>query len=140
MRRARKGERRAERLLEGLGYRVEARQASLVWHPEVDGEPYEIEVRADLIVSRAGRRYVAEVKTGAVAPDVRHAPTRRQLLEYQHAYRTDGVLLVAPETGTVREVLFPGARAGDRSLGPGFIGFVAGAALGAGLALTLLTG
>ena len=95
-------------------------------------------MRADLIVSRAGRRYVAEVKTGAVAPDVRHAPTRRQLLEYQHAYRADGVLLVAPEAGTVREVLFPGARAGERSLG--LVGFVAGAALGAAVAFTLLAG
>jgi hypothetical protein len=128
----------AERLLEARGFRIEARQARLAWHPEVDGERCEVEVRADLIVSRGGRRFVAEVKTGAVAPDVRHAPTRRQLLEYQHAYRADGVLLVAPEAGEVHEVGFPSSPRARRAPTSALLGFCLGAGVGAALTFALL--
>ncbi len=138
--RARRGEMQAERLLEALGFRIEARQARLAWHPVVDGERCEIEGRADLLVSKGGRRFVAEVKTGALAPDVRHAPTRRQLLEYQHAYRADGVLLVAPEAGTVREVGFPVASSARRASTSALFGFLAGTGLGAALTWALLGG
>ena len=70
-----------------------------------------IALRADLLVERGGRRYVAEVKTGEAAPSLATAATRRQLLEYLIAYRVDGVLLVDAERGSVHEVEFPGAGA-----------------------------
>ncbi len=49
---------------------------------------------------------VAEVKTGERAPSLTTAATRRQLLEYAVAYGADGVLLVDPEAGAIREVDF----------------------------------
>jgi hypothetical protein len=137
-RRARRGERVAERLLEARGYRIEARQASRAWHPEVDGRRHTVEVRADLVVSKRGKRYVAEVKTGAVAPDIGYAPTRRQLLEYQHAFRADGVLLVAPEADEVRAIGFPDGRAPSDRLRLVALGFVLGSGLGAALTWALL--
>ena len=71
---------------------------------EVDGAPQAASLRCDLVVTRAGRRFVAEVKTGALAPRLDHAPTRRQIVEYLLAFDADGVLLVDAERDEVREV------------------------------------
>lgn len=104
---AQEGERIAEAILARAGYRVVERQATASWSIVVDGETLPIDVRADLIVSRRGRRYVAEVKTGARAPDLRHPPTRRQLLEYALVFGADEVLLVDVPEGVVHAVAFP---------------------------------
>ncbi len=104
---AARAERHAERLLARAGYRVLEVQPRLGWSIEVDGRPEAIELRADLLVTKRGRRYVADVKSGQHAPDLRTASTRRQLLEYLIAYQTDGVLLVDMQAGEVREVRFP---------------------------------
>ena len=105
--RALAGEQAAAGLLTSLGYRVERAQADGQWSIEVDGAPVEVAMRADYVVSRGARRYVAEVKTGDSAPSLRTAATRRQLLEYRLAYPVDGVLLVDMERGAVHEVDFP---------------------------------
>lgn len=104
--RAVRGERQAERLLDRLGYAICARQAATTWTITCDGEAHEVPLRADLIVERAGKRYVAEVKTGRVAPKLATAATRRQLLEYRVAYAVDGVLLVDAEAGRIMHVDF----------------------------------
>jgi hypothetical protein len=106
-----RGEVAAEELLARAGFRVRERQVALVFPIICDGEPLPIALRADLLVERGGRRYVAEVKTGEAAPSLATAATRRQLLEYLVAYRVDGVLLVDAERGSVHEVEFPGAGA-----------------------------
>lgn len=138
MARAAWGELRAEKLLAAHGYRLEARQVPASVRLFVDDAPFQIEVRVDLIVRRRGRRYAAEVKTGARAPHLDHAPTRRQLLEYAHAYDVDGLLLVDAEADRIREVRFPSrrdARASARSLAWGLgVGLAVGAALGWGAA------
>lgn len=105
-RRAAAGESDATALLAAAGYEVLATQCRLIWTITCDGEPVEIELRCDALVAREGRRLVAEVKTGERAPSLTTAATRRQLLEYAVAYRADGVLLVDPEAGLVREVQF----------------------------------
>ncbi len=103
-RRAVEGELRAEPLLERAGYEVVARQERRSWTVYADGEPLAIGLRADLLVTRGGRTYVAEVKTGKVAPRLDHAATRRQLLEYRIAFGVDGVLLVDPDAERVSVV------------------------------------
>jgi len=106
-----RGEATAEAVLARAGFRVRERQVPLVFPVVCDGEALAIALRADLVVERGGRRYVAEVKTGDAAPSLTTAATRRQLLEYLVAYRVDGVLLVDAERGSVHEVEFPGASA-----------------------------
>jgi hypothetical protein len=106
-RRARRGEERARRLLRRAGFRIDADQARETWWMLVDGRDVEVQVRADYLVSRFRRRYVAEVKTGELAPDPTYPPTRRQLLEYSLAFDVDGVLLVDVEEGDILEVGFP---------------------------------
>ena len=106
-RRALAAETAAERLLARHGYVVVERQARLVWAPLLDGVPVPTALRADLIVERGGEVLAAEVKTGAEAPRLETAATRRQLLEYRVAFAVDGVLLVEPDAGRVRRVDFP---------------------------------
>jgi hypothetical protein len=106
--RAARAEGDAELLLHRAGYRVVDRQLSGTWTLRVDGEDREVSVRADLIVRRRRRLYVAEVKTGRSAPRPDLPETRRQLLEYLLAFDVAGVLLVDMEAGSVHAVEFPG--------------------------------
>jgi hypothetical protein len=104
---ARRGETRGRALLEAQGYAVLASQCAASYELSVDGAAVEIALRADYIVARAGRRYVAEVKTGTHAPLLRTPATRRQLLEYRVAFDVDGVLLVDAESRRIHVVQFP---------------------------------
>jgi hypothetical protein len=93
-RHAQRGEARAERLLKSSGYRILDRQVTAHWTLFVDGCPRTVRCRADLLVSKRNKRFIAEVKTGDFAPDPTLPATRRQLLEYQMAFPVDGVLLI----------------------------------------------
>lgn len=106
-RRSLRGEKRAAALLRDRGYRVHDAQLSITYHPRLAGQSWPVALRADYLVTRHGKRYVAEVKTGERAPSLGHPPTRRQLLEYSVAFEVDGVLLVDVEAGLVQEVEFP---------------------------------
>ncbi len=101
-----RGEEHAELLLERAGYTIDDRQVTAHWTMWVDGAPQEVRCRADLIVSRRRRCYVAEVKTGDRAPDPTLPATRRQLLEYERAFDVDGLLLVDIPGERIREVAF----------------------------------
>jgi hypothetical protein len=105
-RRALAGEDTAVTLLADAGYELLETQARRSWTFHCDGVPVTIELRCDALVARAGRRLVAEVKTGERAPSLTTAATRRQLLEYAVAFRADGVVLVDAEAGQVLEVEF----------------------------------
>jgi hypothetical protein len=104
--RAQRAERDAAALLEASGFAVLGRQQRQRWALEVDGRSLEFTLIADYLVERGGRRWVAEVKTGERALDLRHGPTRRQLLEYQQAFGVAGVLLVDAEGQSVQRVSF----------------------------------
>lgn len=88
------GERLAERLLRDDGYHVEGRQVTARYTLLVDGEPYEVTLRADFVVRRGAGRFVAEAKAGELAGRLETAATRRQLVEYCLAFDVEGVLLV----------------------------------------------
>jgi HAMP domain-containing protein len=104
--RAQRAERDAAALLEASGFLVLGRQRRQRWALDVDGRALEFTLVADYLVERGGRRWVAEVKTGERALDLRHGPTRRQLLEYQQAFGVDGVLLVDAEGQRLQRVSF----------------------------------
>jgi hypothetical protein len=95
----------------------------------VDGEQFWIPLRADFLVARGERTYIAEVKSGRFAPRLQTAATRRQLLEYLVAYDVDGVLLVDPEKQRIQEVVFPGTKSGEGSEATrGYVPWLLGAA------------
>jgi hypothetical protein len=101
------GEVRAEALLKRMGFAILGRQVAARYGLGVDGAEMPVDLRADFVVARGGRCYVAEVKTGTFAPRLETAATRRQLLEYRVAFAVDGVLLVDAEAGRVHRVEFP---------------------------------
>ena len=101
------GEAHAERLLQDHGYVIVDRQVRTSWRFDCDDEEVVFELRADLVVERDGERFVAEVKTGRAAPDLRNAATRRQLLEYALAYQSPTLLLVDVEGGEIHRIVFP---------------------------------
>ena len=118
-RRAVAGEQQAEPLLRAHGFEILDRQVQASYQIDCDGEPLEVDLRADLLVERDGRQLIAEVKTGEVAPDLGHAATRRQLLEYRVAYPVDGIVLVDVEAGALHQVDFPlPARSPDPTAAP----------------------
>lgn len=104
--RATAGEQLAAEILERAGYQIVERQARTAWVPYIDGEPCELELRADYLVEIKGAVFVAEVKTGDDAISIATAATRRQLLEYSIAFEVDGVLLVCPERNAIHRVEF----------------------------------
>ncbi len=127
------GEVRAEVLLRRLGFTILGRQVGVTYGLGVDGVEVPVDLRADYVVAEGGRRYVAEVKTGAFAPRIETPATRRQLLEYRIAFDVDGVLLVDAEAERVRRVEFPlpGARRGRGRGGTGRLAWlVVGVAAG----------
>lgn len=101
------GERAAEEVLADAGYDIVDRQPRRQWSLICNGEALGIELRADLLAEREGRRYVVEVKTGVSAPQLANSSTRRQLLEYRVAYEVDAALLVDMEQRCITEVEFP---------------------------------
>jgi hypothetical protein len=106
-----------------------------------DGAPHAVELRADYLVARDGREYIAEVKTGEAADSLSNSATRRQLLEYQLAFAVDGILLVCPERGRIHAIEFPGLPASDaspRRPGQALLWFCTGVAMAGAGALALL--
>lgn len=101
------GERDADRLLEEAGFELVDEQVVVEWPMEVDGQICWVSNRCDKVVRRDGLFYVAEVKTGSVAPNPTHPATRRQLLEYLLTHEADGALLVDVPAGQVLEIRFP---------------------------------
>jgi hypothetical protein len=114
--RAQRAERDAAHLLEARGFRLLGRQVRRSWGVRADGADVEFTLIADYLVEQDGRPWVAEVKTGERALDLRHGPTRRQLLEYREAFAVEGVLLVDAEGQTLQSVEFRDRR---RSAGTG---------------------
>lgn len=105
--RAVRGEHAAERLLEEFGYEILERQLSMMWEIDCDGESIEFLLRADLLVRKNDQEFIAEVKTGELAPSISNASTRRQLLEYSVAFASPTILLVDVEGGEILKVRFP---------------------------------
>lgn len=132
--RASAAERDAVVLARRAGYRVLDTQVQGKARLWVDGRRHDADVRADLLLARFGRRFIGEVKTGARAPDPTDRATRRQLLEYHHAFGADGLLLFDMEARRIRRVDFGAPRAGGRWAW-GLAGLGAGMALARGLEL-----
>jgi hypothetical protein len=105
--RARRAETDGCRLARSHGYKVLAQEVLSHSRLIVDGVPQRFPVRADLLLARGRRRYVGEIKSGPVASRPENRSTRRQLMEYAHAFQVDGVLLFDMEKHRIREISIP---------------------------------
>lgn len=104
--RARKGEAKARKLLKKHGYRILAEQEEINFTYTVDHQVIRQKIILDFRVERDKQTYVAEVKTGEVAADIRTAATRRQLLEYAVVTQSDEVLLIDIEKSKISRIQF----------------------------------
>jgi Holliday junction resolvase len=93
-------------LLEMNGYAILETQASDENVFLVDGEETISAVRADYIAEKEGKRFVVEVKSGKSAPSPTNSATRRQLLEYEHVFRPDGLILADMHEGKLKRIEF----------------------------------
>ncbi len=87
-------EEEAEALLKKKGFRIIGKQKRADLITYIDGKPNLGFVKADFLVEKNGKKYVAEVKAGELVSDPNEPSTRRQLLEYKFAYKPYGILLV----------------------------------------------
>jgi hypothetical protein len=105
--RGRRGEERAAQLLMAAGYEIVARQQRTSYALREGDSERRVRLSFDFVVEKDGKQCVAEVKTGALGTELKHAETRRQLLEYQLASGGSEVLLVDPERERISRVSFP---------------------------------
>lgn len=108
---ARDGEKLASQLMQQRGYRVLSYQPEVQTAILVDQRRWTYTLRADYLVQKGGKVFIAEVKTGKTAPRLSHAPTRRQILEYLISYRVHGVLLVDADKRRIRTITHSTPRA-----------------------------
>ena len=106
LRKAKKGEAAAIAFLKDRGFTITGVQEKKTIVTWVDKIPHYNNLKVDYIVKKRGKVYIAEIKTGEMAPRPSQADTRRQLLEYYLAYRPDGILLVDMEKKNLREIAF----------------------------------
>jgi len=113
----RRGRDRALKLLRRHGFEVLDEEVTAPGLVQVDSRLEEYTVRADALVRRKRRVYVAEFKGGPSSASIHNRATRRQLLEYACVFGTDGVLLVDADAGRVHYVRFvSAAREGGNSV------------------------
>ncbi len=108
--RAKQKEEEARVLLESEGFEVLASQVPGSISVRHNQRLLSSRLRADYLVRKSGKIYIAEVKSGQYATEVVESHTRRQLLEYAVSYQADGLLLVNMETEQISEVEFPALR------------------------------
>jgi hypothetical protein len=101
------GEIKAGKYLKKKGYEILEYQKELRYNYYVDKEQVEVRVRPDYIVKKAGKTYIAEVKTGVSAPNIKkNRDTRRQIMEYSFSFNYNGVLLVDIDNEKILKVEF----------------------------------
>lgn len=92
------------------GFRIEHEQYLAHHHFYVDKQKVSIGVIPDYIVSKGGKTYIVDVKSGTSAISLKDKSTRRQLLEYDHAIPNDGIYLLDMENKKLKLVSFPSWR------------------------------
>ena len=105
----RRGQERALKLLRSQGFQILQTEVTAPGLVQVDSRLEEYVVRADALVRRKHRTYVAEFKGGPGSATIQNRATRRQLLEYSCVFGTDGILLVDADADRIHYVRFVSA-------------------------------
>lgn len=103
---AKKSEYKAIQFIESQGFEVLDIQKDRTYTLFIDDKPHDVTVRADMIVRKGNKIYVAEVKTGEKVTSPKYRETRRQLLEYFFVYQPNGLLLIDMEKRKIKTVVY----------------------------------
>ena len=104
-RRGKKAEKKAIKLLNRNGYKIEDYQPIAKGHVFQDNEKVYFNIRADLIVSKDKKIFIAEVKAGTSA-SIKEINTRRQLLEYSKVFDNKNLILIDTEKNNIKKIEF----------------------------------
>jgi len=99
-------EEEARIFLSKKGYKVIDEQFIAVHKYKVDGDDKEVKLIVDYVVSKGGKTYLVEVKSGKSAIYIENKNTRRQILEYDYAIKNDGVFLLDMENEEMHLIQF----------------------------------
>ena len=88
------------------GYKVIDEQFIAVHKYKVDGDDKEVKLIVDYVVSKGGKTYLVEVKSGKSAIYIENKNTRRQILEYDYAIDNDGIFLLDMENEEMHLIEF----------------------------------
>jgi Holliday junction resolvase-like predicted endonuclease len=106
VKRAKRAEKEAIKILQREGYTIRAVQQSAAAYTEVDGKEQQNLVTADYLVSKHGKTFVVEVKTGKQTARVTASRIRRQMLEYFLIFRPHGIILLDMDHKKLKHVFF----------------------------------
>ena len=98
-------EKQASKALQSMGFKILEEQPATQVGWWIDGIWTETTITADYLVKRDGEVGLVEVKSGKAA-SATHRNTRRQLLEYQHAFDVDAVFLYDAERSKLNRIVF----------------------------------
>ena len=104
-RKGKKAEQKAIRLLKKNGYKIESFQTTAKGKLLQDDEKVNFFIRADLIVSKGKKKFIAEVKSGKAA-SIEEINTRRQLLEYSKVFNNNNLILIDTEKNKIKKIEF----------------------------------
>ena len=99
-------ETQAKSFLENKGYNILDEQKTYNHNYEVNGENRSSKLIVDYLVTKNGKKYVVEVKSGKLAISLKDKNSRRQLLEYDFVIENDGVFLLDMENENMQLVKF----------------------------------
>jgi hypothetical protein len=99
-------EAKAAILLKKRGFDILSSQEVFYHHYRSDGIDKKAQLQVDYVVSKKGKTYLVEVKSGALATQIENKSTRRQILEYSVAIDSDGVYLLDMEKESLQKVEF----------------------------------
>ncbi|MBU0574558.1 MAG: hypothetical protein ABIJ26_06820 [Candidatus Margulisiibacteriota bacterium] len=95
----------AKQLLERAGYKVKAANKKATVITRINGKSHMGYIEADFVVAKKNKKYVVAVKSGELA-DASEPLTRRQLIEYSHVYKPDGILLLDLNRAELNKIEF----------------------------------
>ena len=104
-RKGKKAEKKAIKLLKKNGYKIESFQTTAKGKLLQDNETVTFFIRADLIVSKDKKKFIAEVKSGKAA-SIEEINTRRQLLEYSKVFNNNNLILIDTEKNKIKKIEF----------------------------------
>ena len=100
-----KAEQKAIKLLKKHGYKIESLQTIAKGKLLQDDEMINFFIRADLIVSKDKKKFIAEVKSGKAA-SIEEINTRRQLFEYSKVFNNKNLILIDTEKNKIKKIEF----------------------------------
>ncbi len=104
-RNGKKAEQKAIKLLKKNGYTIESFQTTAKGKLLQDDETVSFFIRADLIVSKDKKKFIAEVKSGKAA-SIEEINTRRQLFEYSKVFNNKNLILIDTEKNKIKKIEF----------------------------------